>query len=44
MVTNEKGNALTSVSTIKKGTVISVMMRDGVADAEIKEVRKYDRD
>lgn len=44
MVTNEKGNALTSVSTIKKGTVISVRMRDGVADAEIKEVRKYDRD
>lgn len=42
MVTDEKGNALTSVRTIKKGTVISVRMRDGAADAEIKEVRKYD--
>lgn len=44
MVTDEGGNALTSVMTMKKGAVISVRMRDGAANAEVKEIRKYERD
>jgi exodeoxyribonuclease VII large subunit len=35
-ITDESGRALTSVSSLKAGQEISIRMRDGTADAEIK--------
>lgn len=39
-ISDEKGNTITSASSLAKGSVITVKMRDGRAKAEIKEVQK----
>ena len=39
-ISDDKGNTITSASSLSKGSIITVKMRDGRAKAEIKEVQK----